>query len=424
LNRLDALRLYFIMSGGNAVLRSSMYLVLTLYYVLTVRMNPLELILAGTMLEVTYFLFQTPTGIFADLVSRRLSIVAGWAIAGACFTLEGLVPNVATILAAQAILGMGEACIDGAESAWLADELGPDLLGRAMVRGSKIAQIASILGIGVAAALGTIHLSLPVTVGGVGMVGMSIYFAFGMPEEGFKPARMPRTPHWKAAKNMMSGAVHLVRGNTVLLTVLGTELFFGGGSEGFDRLWEAHVVRDIGLPHVGGLAPVAWFALLAIAGSVVSYAASWYLEPRIDRFTANARLVARTLAVLNLGYVGVTVAFALSGNFILASLLLLVRSAILTPSSILRGLWMNRSINDSSVRATVLSMGGQCNALGQWLGGPLVGVLGTTVTLRAAIAVTGLVPAPVSLLYERAARAEVDTELPAAFPQEVVALNS
>src|SRR5579859_6619494 len=103
------------MSGGNAVLRSSMYLVLTIYYVLTVRMNPLELILAGTALEVAYFVCQTPTGVFADMVSRRLSIITGWAIAGACFTVEGLIPNVAAILAAQTVLGLGEACIDGAE---------------------------------------------------------------------------------------------------------------------------------------------------------------------------------------------------------------------------------------------------------------------------------------------------------------------
>ncbi|HEY8684721.1 MAG TPA: MFS transporter [Chloroflexota bacterium] len=424
MNRLEALHLYNIMSGGNAVLRSSMYLVLTVYYVLTVRMNPLELILAGTALEVTYFICQTPTGIFADMVSRRLSIIAGWAIAGGCFTFEGLVPSVAGILAAQAVLGLGEACIDGAEAAWLADEVGPELLGKAMVRGSKIAQIASVIGIGFAALLGTIHLSLPVVAGGLGMAGMSAFFAVAMPEDGFKPARMPGSSQWTTMTNTLSGGLRLVRGSTVLLTILGVELFWGGGSEGFDRLWEAHLVRDVGLPRYGSLAPVAWFALVAIVGAAMSFAVNWYLEPRIDRFTSDTRLMTRGLGVLNLGYVAATVAFALSGNFVLALLFLLLRSAILTPSFVLRDLWLNRSITDSSVRATVLSMGGQCNAIGQWLGGPMIGALGTVATLRAAITATGLVSAPISLLYERSSRAERRADLADAIPQEEAAMSS
>jgi MFS family permease len=401
-----------------------MYLVLTVYYVLTVHMNPLELVLAGTALELAYFLFQTPTGMFADTFSRRASIIAGWAIAGACFAVEGLVPKAGVILAAQAVLGLGEACIDGAESAWLADEVGPELLGRAIVRGSKIGQIASIVGIGLAAVLGTIHLSLPIIVGGIGMLAMSVFFALAMPEYGFKPARVAGTSHWVTMTDTLSGGFRLVRGSSVLLTILGVEVFSGGGSEGFDRLWEAHIVRDVGLPSIGALSPVAWFALLAIAGALTNFVVSRYMESRIDLLTANTRRMTRVLAVLNLLYVVATVGFAASRGFILASVFLLMRSTILTPGHLLRDIWLNRSITDSSVRATVLSMGGQCNALGQWIGGPLIGVVGTTLSLRAAIAVTGVASAPISLLYERVSRAGTAGREPAEDVHDEVAVNT
>jgi len=123
------------MTGSNAILRTTMYLVITLYYVLVVHMNPLQLVLVGTLLEITYFAFQMPTGIFADLVSRRLSIILGWFICGAMFAVEGLVPNVAVILAAQAVLGVGEACIDVAVAAGVADEVGLAARGLVMRRG-------------------------------------------------------------------------------------------------------------------------------------------------------------------------------------------------------------------------------------------------------------------------------------------------
>ena len=38
---------------------------------------PLQLVLVGTTLELACFLFEIPTGIVADLYSRRLSVVIG-----------------------------------------------------------------------------------------------------------------------------------------------------------------------------------------------------------------------------------------------------------------------------------------------------------------------------------------------------------
>jgi DHA3 family tetracycline resistance protein-like MFS transporter len=393
------------MGGSNAILRTTMYLVITIYYVLVVHMNPLQLVLVGTLLEITYFAFQMPTGLFADVVSRRLSIILGWTICGAMFALEGLVPNVAVILGAQAVLGIGEAFIDGAEAAWAADEIGPQELGAVMLRASQVAQVTSIAGILIALALGSVRLSLPLVAGGVGMVGMGLFFAMAMPEDQFKPSRREASLRSSVA-GTLAGGFRLVRGSTVLLCILGVELFYGGSSEGFDRLWEAHLIRDVHLPAISSLQPIAWFALLAVAQSAVGFVGNRWLVSRLERISANTPTMARLLAVTNLLYIAATIAFALAGSFVLACALLLVRSVIRTPGSVLQSLWFNRSITDSSVRATVLSMGGQCNALGQWIAGPLVGALGNATSLTAAVATTGLIQSPASLLFTVAARAE------------------
>ena len=44
-----------------------------IYRVQVVDMDALQLVLAGTALEVAVFLFEIPTGIVADIYSRRLS---------------------------------------------------------------------------------------------------------------------------------------------------------------------------------------------------------------------------------------------------------------------------------------------------------------------------------------------------------------
>jgi DHA3 family tetracycline resistance protein-like MFS transporter len=63
--------------------------------------------------------------------------------------------------------------------------------------------------------------------------------------------------------------------------------------------------------------------------------------------------------------------------------------------------WLNRGI-PSAVRATVLSTYGQMDAIGQILGGPIVGVVANRLGLRAAIVLAGVLLTPVLALFQRA----------------------
>jgi MFS transporter, DHA3 family, tetracycline resistance protein len=66
--------------------------------------------------------------------------------------------------------------------------------------------------------------------------------------------------------------------------------------------------------------------------------------------------------------------------------------------------WINEQITDSSVRATVLSISGQANALGQAGGGPALGAIGNVWGIRAALVAGAAAIAPALALYGRAIR--------------------
>ena len=65
--------------------------------------------------------------------------------------------------------------------------------------------------------------------------------------------------------------------------------------------------------------------------------------------------------------------------------------------------WINQRL-DSRVRATVISMSGQVDAVGQIAGGPGVGYIGNTISIRAALLTSAFLLTPVLALFVRALR--------------------
>jgi DHA3 family tetracycline resistance protein-like MFS transporter len=83
--------------------------------------------------------------------------------------------------------------------------------------------------------------------------------------------------------------------------------------------------------------------------------------------------------------------------------------------------WLNQSISDSSVRATVMSITNQADAVGQWTGGPAIGVIGNAFGIRAALVTGAFLLTPAVALYGRALRhggrePELESASPVAAP--------
>jgi len=96
------------------------------YQATVVGLGPLQLVLVGTLLETVTFLFEIPTGIVADLYSRKLSVMIGVFLIGLGFVIEGAVPAFTAVLLAQIVWGIGFTFVSGAREAWIADEVGEE----------------------------------------------------------------------------------------------------------------------------------------------------------------------------------------------------------------------------------------------------------------------------------------------------------
>jgi hypothetical protein len=191
----------------------------------------------------------------------------------------------------------------------------------------------------------------------------------------------------------------LVRARPILLTIIAIELVHGAYSEGWDRLWTAHLVRDIHVPTVGGYSSVVWIGAIELVIALLAMGATQLALRHIDttRHTPLTRALVALEGMLIAGVLG----FALFGSFWVAAGCLVVVALVRELLDPLKAAWTNQSL-EPGVRATVFSMTSQSNALGQIAVGPAVGAFGTAYTIRAALVLVSIILSPVLLLYARA----------------------
>lgn len=166
----------------------SMATVLSMVYHLeVVGLDSFQLVLVGTVLETSCFLFEIPTGVVADLYSRRRSVLIGIFLYGAGFLMEGSLPWFGTVLLAQVVWGCGDTFLTGALEAWIASEEGGRPMDKVFLRGGQLAQTGGILGVIIGTLLGNLNLQLPIILAGALCLVLGIVLLRVMPEEHFPP---------------------------------------------------------------------------------------------------------------------------------------------------------------------------------------------------------------------------------------------
>ena len=399
MNNLRAYPIYLGIKGSFAFFFTLWATVAAVYRIEVVHLDPLRLVLLGTALEVAVFLFEVPTGVFADTFGRRRSVIVGCILMGCGFALEGAIPEFVAVLAAQAIWGVGYTFISGALEAWIADEDSGRDLGRVYLRGEQADYIGSFVGIPVSVLLGLVALNLPLVVGGALTIGLGLALFFTMPERNFRPSpREGRTSLQQVGTTARSG-VRLVRSRPILLMLLAAALFAGMSEEGFDRLNPKQFLDVVGLPTFGGLDPVIWFGVIGAGGLVLSYLAAGVVARNLD--VSSPAVAGRLLLALDaLTMVGM-LAFALSGNFAFALGAFWFTTLVRRVAEPVYLTWINEGL-DPGVRATVISISSQSGALGEASAGPVIGAIGNLFGVRPALTLTALVLSPTLLLYARA----------------------
>jgi MFS transporter, DHA3 family, tetracycline resistance protein len=373
------------------------------YLVRELDLSPLELILMGTVMEAAVFLFEVPTGVVADTYSRKLSLIVGYVGMGVAWMLVGVFSAPWAIIAIWGFWGLAYTFTSGAYQAWITDEVGVENVGRVFLRGERVRYAGAVVGLIGQVAIGVVSLRAGVIAGGAVTAACGLLCVFFMPETGFR--RRPRIERGSALAELRSTAATGVRfawAAPVILLLVSVGFFMGMSSEAFDRLKEAHFLRDVGLPAVGHLDPVVWFGGFWLAGMILGFVAIGRILKRFER--GGPRVVTSSLFAFTLMEMVALLVFALTGSTWVAIGALLVVFLARDLAGPLYTIWLNEQITDSSVRATVFSIAGQADAIGQAGGGPVLGVIGNVWGIRAALAAGALVIVPALALYGRAMR--------------------
>ena len=395
-NKLSAYKTYLLFSAITAMCFSLVSTVMMVYHIEIVHLNPLQLILVGTTLELACFIFEIPTGIVADVYSRKLSIVIGGVLTGVGFILEGSISSFIFVLVAQIVWGLGSTFISGSLEAWIAEEEKNKDLDEIYIKGAQAGQIGAFIGIVLSTVIANFSVRLPIIVSGVLFIILALFLWLYMPENNFKPSAPGDLNTFKKMVYTFKSGLKFVKSKSIIMILLAVTLFYGLSSEGYDRLSNAHFLQDTTLPKLGNLSSVTWFGIFGILGMILSFIVMHFMAKNLKN--EDNRKNGKLLLCINILYISSMLIFALTRNFSLMLIAYLATNTFRIINEPIFSAWLNGHIDDNS-RATVLSINGQMNSLGQILGGPIIGIIATNISVSIGIVCTSLLVAPVLVLY-------------------------
>ncbi|HLQ04008.1 MAG TPA: MFS transporter [Verrucomicrobiae bacterium] len=367
-----------------------------LYYITVAHLDPFQLVLVGTALEASYFVWEIPTGVLADTFSRRLSIILGTALGGIAWMGTGFVPVFIFMVGFEILRGLAEAFTHGAVEAWVAGECGEDGLEALFLRETQLTQIAGFVGLPIGVLLATLDLRIPIVLGGALGVALAVFLVLAMPERHHPRRDAART--WRATVGTAQRGLMAVRTSALLVALLGAQFFWGAASEGWDRLGEAHLLLDLQFPP-NGLSAVVAFGALSLLFSVLVIVTAQLMR-RIVR-DMEQHVVSRLLLAVQLVLVACQTLFALAPSWGFALVPYALNAMLRASFYPLFNAWLIRK-TDEDVRATVLSTTSVSSALGQVGGGPLSGAIGGSFGIPLGLLSSALMLLPGTLFFARA----------------------
>ena len=268
MRRFDATRVFYGMEFFDTLGAQAAFTIWAVYLVQDVGVNPLQLVLLGTVSEIAIFLFEVPTGVVADTYSRRLSIIIGMILAGLSMVIFGLVAVYWVIVLAVILRGIGGTFMSGAWEAWITDEHGgrdrpgvptrePVLVPRSDRRRRPRRRDRDVGPRGgdrlrrdrFGADRDRVHLPhagarVPATSRGRAQLA---------PSRNADDGRHGRKARARAQHPPAHRRHHVLRRRRL---------------RGFRPTREAHLIQDVGLPELWGMDPVVWFGVFNIVGLV------------------------------------------------------------------------------------------------------------------------------------------------------------
>jgi MFS family permease len=330
-------------------------------------------------------LVEIPTGVFADRLGRRRSMMLGALTMVAACLIAASAHGFGAFAIAEALAALSMALCSGADSAYLFDLLQDHDRGHEYPRRESAASAWHLMGSAVAFAggglLARVDLSLPYLVT-AGVASLAAIVAWLLEEE--RPRRTATVAPVGAALRSWGRAMGAAVGE---VTRNGRLLWLIGYSAVVFMLLRATIYVYQPYLHSRGLGTVEIGLLFAGVYVVASFVA--YRTHILRRRFGDEVLLWGLLAALAVSFLGL--AGAAHGPWMLA--LLLVQAVANGVYSPLTKPLVNREISDSSRRAAVLSVESMARRAAMGVFSPLVGLYGESnvMALCGAVGLIGLV---------------------------------
>ncbi len=350
---------------------------------------PIQLVLLGTAMELTILVSEIPTGVVADVVSRRLSVIISFGLMGLAVLVAGTADRFGILVAGQVLAGFGYTFQSGAETAWYTDEIGSASRAEPVIlRRGRLQLVASVAGIGAGAVLALLTtLSTTIVVSGVVLLAWGVLLALVMPENGFERPTRAATPGRRmradtaALRDTFMTGTRLARRIPALRVLLVVMVVTGFASEAVDRL-DVRRLEQLGMSTdtdaiviVSSIAALqAVIGALALWGSRRQFVGE-RLVPGIAILLAGSSLGIMALAVIPV------VGLAATG--------LVLQGGLRNAAAPVMVAWTNAHAN-SRHRATIHSFVGQAEATGEISGGVVLGSVATFSTVPASLTVSAV----------------------------------
>ncbi len=384
--------IYYFLTSSRSCIIQIVFTLNAIYYVSQADLNPLQLVLIGTILELSILLFEVPTGLVADFFGRKKSIILGTFIIGLAHLLEGSFPEFWAIAIGSALWGIGWTCISGAEQAWIADELENKDLESVFLKGARYSSFGRFIGIlfsVLIAAVFTVQVAI-LLAGGL-LILLALISLIIMPETKFVSVAREDASGFRQMILAIKSGTTLIKGNTVLIGIAAVTLLWGLASEGFDRLWGARFIEGFRLAEEDS---VYWFGAFYAVAFLLNIVLLKFVELYMKGRYASVLCLIN--GILSIGML----LFAFTDSFLAAMVLYWTIASLRSVNYPLISVLTNQRLQAQG-RATALSMFGQLDAFGQVAGGPLVGIIALYTSIEWGIASSAVLIIPTLYLFWR-----------------------
>lgn len=340
-----------------ACLRSYV-LVSGLYFVVNAHLSASQIVLLGTIIAVTLFLSNIPTGVWADTLGRRWSLVIGHLFLATGMTMTGVITTFPLLLVTQVLWGVGCAFLTGADIAWITDELDQPRQIARVLTASAICELAGgATGMIVFGMLGWgAGLATAIVVSGLS-TGVLGFFVMALFTE--RNSRARREKRWKTSLSIIQFGTSLIRHDRELFPVFVAAMLINAAAI---TTW----LFPKRLIHLGFSSNLAlWYTIIEIGASATGIIALHFVQACIDRTSVVRRLYAFVCFV---GVFGLLI-LAFAPNTLVGSAgVLLVSGVAINVTRTVNIIWVNQRTS-SFVRATARSLLDQADSVGEICGG-------------------------------------------------------